>query len=130
MVVIKRQTPDKLLGFVISNIPSSTIDQAIADFKLGAFDDYNPSVELSLDQNRFIGSSPEQVRDQLDSEDVREPFILLDDETTQSRSVWWVGRYLDEELDNSSADQWRQSSVVNVSKDERILLKARLATTE
>ena len=87
-------------------------------------------VKLSLDQTRFIGFSPKQVRDQLDAEDVRESFILLDAETTQSKSVWWVGRYLDEEMDSFDADRWRQICVVNVSSDERILMKARFATVE
>ena len=130
MVFIKRVVPDILLGFVVSNISSSTINQAIADFKLGAFHEYNPMVELSLDQSRFIGFSPKQIRDQLDAEDIRKPFILLDAETTLSRSVWWVGRYLDEEMDSSDADHWRQMRVVNVSSDDRILMKARFATTE
>ncbi len=87
-------------------------------------------VELSLDQSRFIDFSPKQVRDQLDAEDLRESFILLDAETTLSRSVWWVGRYLDEEMDGPEADRWRQMRVVNVSRDDRILMKARFATTE
>ena len=130
MVFIKRVVPDILLGFVVSNISSSTINQAIADFKLGAWHEYNPMVELSLDQSRFIGFSPKQIRDQLDAEDIRKPFILLDAETTLSRSVWWVGRYLDEEMDSPDADHWRQMRVVNVSSDDRILMKARFATTE
>lgn len=130
MVLIKRAAPDILLGFVISNISSSTINQAIADFKLGAYHEYDPLVELSLDQTRFVGSSPKQVRDQLDAEDVRESFILLDDETTLSRSVWWVGRYLDEEMEGPDAVHWREMRVVNASKDERILMRARFATIE
>ena len=130
MVIIKRVAPDILLGFVVSNISSSTINQAIADFKLGAFHEYDPMVELSLDQSRFIGFSPKQIRDSLDAEDIRESFILLDAETTLSRSVWWVGRYLDEEMDSPDADHWRQTCVVNVSSDDRILMKERFATTE
>ena len=130
MVFINRAVPDILLGFVVSNISSSTINQAIADFKLGAFQEYDPMVELSLDQSRFIDFSPKQVRDQLDAEAFRESFILLDAETTLSRSVWWVGTYLDEEMDGPDADRWRQMRVVNVSSDDRILMKARFATTE
>lgn len=130
MVFIKRAIPDILLGFVVSNISSSAINQTIADFKLGAFHQYDPMVELSLDQSRFIGFSPKQIRDQLDAEDLRESFILLDAETTLSRSVWWVGRYLDEEMDSPDADRWRQMRVVNVSSDDRILMKARFATTK
>ena len=130
MVFIQRAVPDILLGFVVSNISNSTINQAIADFKLGAFHEYDPMVELSLDQSRFIGFSPKQIRDSLDAEDLRESFILLDAETTLSRSVWWVGRYLDEEMDSPDADRWRQMRVVNVSSDDRILMKARFATTE
>lgn len=130
MVLVKRLKPDILLGFAISNITKFSIDQTIADFKLGSFDEYDPMVKLSLDQTRFIGFSPEKVRDQLDAEDVRESFILLDAETTQSKSVWWVGRYLDEEMESVDADRWRQMCVVNVSSDERILMKARFATVE
>lgn len=70
MVLIKRHIPDLLLGFVISNISSFAINQAIAEFKLGAFDDYDPNVKLSLDQARFIGSSPEQIREGLDAENI------------------------------------------------------------
>ena len=130
MFFIKGAVPDILLGFVVSNISSFTINQAIADFKLGAFHEYNPMVELSLDQSRFIDFSPKQIRDQLDAEDLRGSFILLDAETTLSRSVWWVGRYLDEEMDSPDADHWRQMRVVNVPSDDRILMKARFATTE
>lgn len=132
MVVIKGGPIDSLLGFVITDIPTSTINQVIADFKIGAFHEYDPMVELSLEQTRFIGVSPEQVRDQLNAEDVREPFVLLDTETTVSRSVWWVGRYLDEEEEDGAAvtDQWRQGFMENVSSDERMLLKARIATIE
>ena len=132
MVVIRGGPISILLGFVITDIPTSTINQVIADFKIGAFHEYNPLVELSLDETRFIGVSPEQVRDRLDAEDVREAFVLLDAETTVSRSVWWVGRYLDEKEEHGVVftDQWRQKFVGNVSSDERILLRARIATIE
>ena len=140
MVVISRAVPRLLLGFVISNnISTPTIDQAIADFKLGAFETSNPIAKLSLNQTRFIGSTPEQVRDELDAEGIRESFVLLDAETAESRSVWWVGRYLDEEKPNiPSAGYWevdrqydqRQQYVIDVPSEERVLLKARFATVE
>ena len=139
MVVISSAIPRVLLGFVISNISTPTIDQAIADFKLGAFDAYNPIAKVSLDQTRFIGSTPEQVRDQLDAEGIREPFFLLDAETAESRSVWWVDRYLDEEKPGISStgyweDSWQynqwQEYLVDVPSEERVLQKARFATVE
>ena len=142
MVVISRTAPRLLLGFVISNnISTPTINQAIADFKLGAFDAYNPIVKLSLNQTRFLGSTPEQVRDRLDAEGTREAFVLLDAETEESRSLWWVNRYLDEEkpgipsADYYWEDDWQYSQrrpqyVVDVPSEERMLLKARFATVE
>lgn len=139
MVVISRAVPRVLLGFIISNISHPAIDQAIADFKLGAFDAYDPIVKVSLNRTRFIGSTPEQVRDQLDAEGIHESFVLLDAETAESRSVWWVDRYLDEEKPSiPSTDYWendwqydqRQQYVVDVASEERVLLKVRFATVE
>ena len=66
--------------------------------------------------------------------------MLLDAETEESRSLWWVDRYLDEEKPGiPSADYWeddwqysqrRPQYVVDVPSEERMVLKARFATVE
>ncbi len=64
MAVTQQEPLDILLGFLISNIP---INPALANVKLGAFHKTDPTLSLPLDQTRFIGFSPERVRDQLGS---------------------------------------------------------------
>ena len=129
---ICRNPPNTLSGFVQADVPDETIDQVVADFKRGAFDDCNPTVRLSLNRQRFQGKSAELIRDALNVEGDQAPFLLIDKSTTNSRSVWWIDQWLDEKMNESEKTGWIADNLEKecLEQKERILLKVKVPTLE
>jgi len=130
MVVIRRQNPGEILGFVIDPLPDSTLNEVVNAFRRGAFDAYDPTVCLTLDRQRFQGSTAEDIRAAKDGEGYQDPFIIIDNQTEQTQSVWWIDRWADEELDEDVLEDLMQNAIDNVQPGERVLFKLRMPIPE
>ncbi len=130
MVVIRHQNPGEILGFVIDTLPDSTVNEAVNAFRRAAFDAYDPIVCLTVDRQRFQGSAPEYIRAAKDGEAYQDPFIIIDDQTERTQSVWWIDRWADEELDEDVLENWMRNQIDSVQPGERVLLKLRMAILE
>ena len=134
--------PSVYNAYLVCEIPQSTLDKVQEDWHLGAFDRPNdlrynmPHNRLNIiDRKDFYGLSPQAVRTRLeeeateagknegnrdDGEEGVKPFILIDEETGETRSVWYIDHWLDEEeLEQAKRDD-----------DEKVLWRLRVATWE
>ncbi|KAL6721395.1 hypothetical protein ACLMJK_000498 [Lecanora helva] len=130
MVFIKKLTPTPVQGFVVSPISSKEIDGIIQDFCRGAFDQCNPSVQLSPDRERFLEKSIEDIRQALDTADDKRPFLVIDAKTPSTRSLWWVDRWAEDILEAEDLGRWKRENVVNIAPEESVLLKTRIKTLD
>lgn len=123
-------------------VPQATLNKVQEDWRLGALDRPNdPRYNIPHNRLRIInrkdfhGLSPQAIRTRLETETEREkgddknegydeegikPFVIIDEETEKTRSVWYIDHWLyEEELAQAKRDG-----------DEKVLWKLRSATWE
>ncbi|KAF2235890.1 hypothetical protein EV356DRAFT_499112 [Viridothelium virens] len=124
-------------AYLVCEVSQSTLGKVQEDWRLGAIDRPNdpryhpPHNRLNIiDRKDLYGLSPQAIRTRLeeeaeegeedDDEGGVKPFIIIDEETDKTRSVWYIDRWLDEEeLEDAKRDG-----------DEKVLWRLRSATWE
>ncbi|KAL9084824.1 MAG: hypothetical protein Q9165_007892 [Trypethelium subeluteriae] len=123
-------------AYLVCEVPQSTLVQVQEDWRLGAIDRPNdpryhiPYNRLNIiDRKDLYGLSPQAIRTHLEDEAKEgeddekggiKPFVIIDEATDKSRSVWYIDRWLDkEELENAKREG-----------DEKVLWRLRSATWE
>ncbi|KAL8990004.1 MAG: hypothetical protein Q9169_008231 [Polycauliona sp. 2 TL-2023] len=86
--ILIRGPCEQLLGVVTDPIPAEALQRNLDLFRRGAFEKYDPTVHLNLETTRFLGRSHEDIRNALNAEGNKEPFIVLDEGTARDDSVW------------------------------------------
>ena len=136
MVIIERDPPPSITGFLTAPLESTQIIAAEAQFARGAFDAYDPLVKLTLDQTKYkdSGATAETIREDMDNAGQKEiPFVIFDKRTVEDGSAWWVDKWADEEItDPAELAEWLKDSVTGVPIGEgtRVLLKSRRKNVE
>ena len=130
MVIIERDPPPRIKGYLTQALDRNAINSAIEAFKRGAYDSYDPLVQLDLDETRFIGLDAERVRETLDGEKMEDPFIVFDGRTATDQSAWWVDRWVDKILSGDELQDWLTHDVVGVRVGTRVLIKSRRKIVE
>jgi len=92
MVVFKRgPTPPILNAYLTAPQPLAVLDQVHAQFAIGSFARFHPSVELFIrDRPKFYSLSHLQIRQLLDQEDFLGPFLIIEARTKDSDAVWYI----------------------------------------
>ncbi|KAF2840865.1 hypothetical protein M501DRAFT_1001929 [Patellaria atrata CBS 101060] len=136
-------------AYLLCPLDEHVLDQVRADWRLGAVDRPNderytsPSSKLVIhDRPEFYGKSPQEIRTQLEVEALFEKmkedccptsfptdsFVLLDEDTGPTESIWYIGSWLDEdELEGGPDYFW--DGVVREG-EERVLWRLRAKTWE
>ena len=130
MVIIERDPPPTIKGYLTETLTPAIIDEAVKAFKRGAYDAYDPLVKLELDETRFIGQDVEKVRDTLDGENMKDPFIVFDSRTRTDMSAWWVDLWADQVLSGDELQEWLTHDVTGVTPGTRVLIKSRRKIVE
>ena len=112
-----------LHAYLNSPLSEAVINRIYADFELGSHQHTIISqVHLSIhDEHRFHGATPEEVRTALDAEGRgQEQFLLIEHDVEETRAVWYVDRWKDDEDGDEDVVQ---------HGDEPVLWKLRAMTT-